>query len=44
MSIWGDQETQDGVEAVDPEEVVEEKEELKQCRSVLVRERFVSFS
>ena len=27
LSIWGDQETQDRVEAVDPEEVVEEKED-----------------
>ena len=27
MSIWGEQETQDGVEAVDPEKVVEEKED-----------------
>ena len=41
MSIWEDQETQDGVEAVDPEKVVEEKEEVNQCRSVLVRERFL---
>ena len=27
MSIWGDQETQDGVEAVEPEKGVEEKED-----------------
>ena len=44
MSIWEDQETQDRGEAVDLEEMVEEKEEVNQCRSVLVRERFLSFS
>ena len=39
MSIWGDQETQDGVETVDPEEVVEEKEDGTRRRIPTQRRR-----